>query len=194
MSRPQLQFKTLINLTLIALLLFSIWLAYESLSNLGADKGANRPDTPDSFMDEMHFTRFDQQGAIENSFYAPRMEHYPQKNVSKLDNPRLNARGDNNISWIITADHGTATQGGDEVFLEKNVMIKRIEDKTGKTALLTTSALTSYPKRKYLETNQLVTLSELGSMITAIGFTADLNSGDITFLSDTHTTYVQPKP
>jgi len=180
-----------INIILFVLLLLSIWLAYSSLSNLGVDKGSNRPDTPDSFMNEVYFTRFNQQGMVENSFYTPQLVHYPQQNISKLDKPRLNTVGENGLRWIITADHGIAENGGERIFLNDHVIIQRIEKDANKNATLVTSALTSYPKRKYLETNQLVTLTQLGSMITSIGFNADLNSGDITFLSDTHSTYVQ---
>jgi lipopolysaccharide export system protein LptC len=198
----------LFTLLFICICIGSTALAYYSLNSLG-NKASNQADTPDSFMQEVNFTRYDAQGIWESRFYTPHTVHYPKQNTAIIDRPRLTSRGgaaqadaantphpkeEDNLIWVITAQHGNSQDDGKIIYLTGQVQIQRIDQTTKKTATMSTSALTAYPKQKYLETDQPVRIVQPGSTIDSVGFTANLNSGDIHLLSKTDSTYVASPP
>jgi len=201
-SNKSINKNTLITLLFLVIFSGSTWLAYYTL-NLSIPAGSNQPNHPDSYMKNVDFTRYNDQGMQESNFHTPSLVHYPKQNSALLVNPRLVSHGGesqnenaqnkkiqdkNRLVWVITAKQGISEDDGKVVYLKGNVQIQRT-DTAGKTATLTTSALTAYPKKKHIETDQPVTIVQPGSIIHAVGFTADLNTGDIHLLSQTQTTY-----
>ncbi len=169
----------------------STWLAFYSFQNSATDVSTNQSDTPDSFMKEVQHTRYNEQGLWESSFYTPNMVHYPKQKTAVLDDPRLNSRGENQLHWIINAKHGIAHDDGETIYLKNQVVIRREDTGSLKVATLTTNALTAYPKRKYIETDQPVKIIQPGSIINSTGFNANLDTGEIRLLSHTDSTYVE---
>lgn len=179
----------LITILFVGIFIISTLAAYHSLSFKGESTPTNQPETPDSFMQEITFTRYDAQGVWESRFYTPHSVHYPKRNTTLLENPKLISRGDNQLVWVITAKHGKAEDDGKTVYLNDNVQIQRINSVTHQVSTMTTSTLTAYPQQKFLETDQPVTIIQPGSTIHAIGLNADLKTGDIHLLSNTTSTY-----
>lgn len=166
----------LLTLLLIIALLFSVWVTRLSIE---INKENNRTDTPDAFMTDVRYLSFDDQGQWDSEFYAPEIEHYHTRDIAILEKPHVTSRGDNDLTWTITANQGMSYDGGKTVVLKENVIIERFNDKTQARAQMSTSEITLYPKKKYLQTKEPVRIKQPGSLIEAVGFTADLTTGDI---------------
>ncbi len=179
--------NVLLSLLLLGSFALSGWLIHLSLQS--ETNSPNHPTTPDGFMTEAHFTQFNRQGDWQNSFYAPQVRHYRYKNSAELMEPRIISQGSDQLKWIITAQSGFSENDGAVVYLKDNVQITRLNEATQKTTILKTVAMTAYPRRQYLTTDQPVTITELGSIIHSQGLTADLNTGDISLLANVRGTY-----
>lgn len=171
---------------LLGSFVLSGWLIHNSLKSAVA---SNESTTPDTFMTEVYFTQFNKQGQWQNSFYSPHVSHYQHKNYSHLTEPRMTSQGDDHYQWRISAQTGISEDNGAKIYLKDQVKITRINQATQKETLLTTTAMTAYPKRRYLTTDQPVTITEPGGIINSTGLTADLNTGDISLLANSRGVY-----
>ncbi|HVV68782.1 MAG TPA: LPS export ABC transporter periplasmic protein LptC [Gammaproteobacteria bacterium] len=185
--------STLMSLLLIVALLFSTWLARNLLTSPDQQK-SNKATTPDAFMIGMHYTQFDIQGQWKSNFDAERMVHYGAEDTEIFNKPFLVSRDENQQTWIINAKTGTAKNSGTTVYLKDNVQVQRLDNLKQKNLDLTTSALTAYPKRHFLETNQPVTIVQPGNITHAVGLTANMETGDINLLSNARGVYQPPPP
>lgn len=176
-----------LTLLLIGMLLISIWLSRESYLSLHDDN--NQPSTPDAYMTEVSYTQFDAQGRWRTRLNSPKIVHYSEQDSATLDSPQLISRTPDQLTWIITADHGTSQQGLKTVVLTDNVKIQRIRDSTKQVTTLTTTSMTAYPEQKIAKTDQPVKIVEPGITMNAVGLTADLNTGDINLLSGVQGNY-----
>lgn len=181
----------ILTLLLLAALATSAWLARQSFLSID-DSNISQPTTPDAFMTEARFIGFDDQGQWSNRINSPKVIHYPEQDTAVFDKPQMVARAQDQLTWIITADHGTSRQGLSVVDLADNVQVQRINDLSHKVVTLTTTALRTYPKQKLAHTNQPVTIIQPGSTVHSIGLAADLNKGEIQLLSQVHGTYEKP--
>lgn len=181
------------GLLLIALIL-SGWLAKNSLTHTNYSS-SNTSSTPDSFMNKVQFTEFNKQGQWQNQFFSPKAVHYSAKDIMVMTDPHLTSRGQQSLTWIIDANSAISEQGGKIINLKGNVKLDRIPDSDSNHKLtLQTTALTAYTEKKFVKTDQPVTIIQPGTVIKATGLTADLNSGDINLLSATKGIYDSNKP
>lgn len=181
-------------MTLVFLVIFvaSIWLAQYSLSTFEV-KSTHQSDRPDAYMRDVTFVHYDHQGLQESTFYSPSMLHYPKKDTAVLQKPKLIARGENALIWVITANTGIAQNHARVIYLKGDVRIERKNTATQKITVLTTTALVAYPKEKYMVTQEPVVVTQPGSVIRGTGFAANLASGEIRLLSQTESVYEPPK-
>ena len=180
-----------LTLALIGTFIFSIWLAQYSLRYSATTP--TLPTTPDTFMTQTHYIRFDTNGHWALRFYSPHLQHYPHQNTVLLIKPQLSSQGENKLQWNIHSDKGISEEDGKIMHLTGNVNIERVEPATHKTTILSTTAITIYPKQKLLKTNQPVVITQTGTIIKAVGLTADLNTGEITLLSQAEGVYEPPQ-
>lgn len=178
----------LLTLLLISMLLASIWLSHQSYLSLGGDSN-NQPSTPDAYMTDVSYTQFDQQGQWRTRLDSPKIVHYAEQDTATLETPQLISRTPDQLTWVITADHGKSQQGLKVINLTDNVKIQRTKDSTKQTTTLTTTAMTAYPEQKFAKTDQPVKIVEPGITMNATGLTADLNTGDINLLSGVQGSY-----
>lgn len=171
-------------------LAFSLWLMQQTFLNRD-DANTSQPTTPDAFMLGMEYTNFDVRGQWGSRVHSARVMHYPDQDTSTLETPKMVSRS-GAVTWIITANQGVARQGLKTVRLTDHVEVNRFHEARGKTLTLLTSALTAYPKRKWAETDQPVTIIQPGSTVHATGLTADINTGDVQLLSKVKGTYEEP--
>ncbi len=185
------------NLTLSLLLLgalaVSAWLARQSFLSSN-DDNTSQPTTPNAFMTEARYMHFNADGAWSSRIYSPRAIHYPEQDTTIFDKPRMTAKTEGQLTWVITADHGDSHPGLKVLYLTDNVHVQRIDDTTHKIINLTTTALTLYPPQKLAHTDQPVTIIQPGSTINAVGLSADLNKGELQLLSQVHGTYEKSTP
>ena len=111
-------------LLMLALAGLTFWLERTVREEEGAHPSQRRHD-PDYVVDNLTHTRFDLQGKVESTLTAAKMLHYPDDDSTDLVAPRVVQTKPNEPRVTLTADRGTLSQDGEEVFLYGNVLVVR---------------------------------------------------------------------
>lgn len=143
--------------------------------------------TTDTIVNELNVRQFDLQGNIINSLYTPIMKHIPFNNVHFFQNPHIIIVQKNEPPMDITANQATSILGGKEITLNDNVIMQQI--KNGEISNFKTNQITYYPKNKFAQTFDPVTMEQNGNVINAIGLKAYLQDMHIELLSNTRGSY-----
>lgn len=189
---------------LIMLSLFSIWLVIQ-VNQDGVVQQSLAPTVPNAYATQLTLTELDEQGHVKSRFYAVKATHYPN-NVTDLDVPRailyntIDSRINNTLDvsgmleitntqdtppWTIHAKHGQIRDHGETLYLWGDVHVEQAKGPKNHATALTTSQLTYYPKTRQAYTKKVVHIKQSnGNTVDATGMKANLNSGDIIFLSD----------
>ncbi len=178
------------TLSILLALGVSLWLMRQSLLSVD-ETNISQSTTPDAYMVNAKYTSFDAKGHWTSRIDAVRVTHYPDQDTALFESPKMIALANNASTWEVIADHGTSKQDMKVLYLLGHVVVDRIDAIQGKNLTLNTSALTTWPKQKFAQTDQPVIIIQPGSVVHAIGLTADMNTGDIHLLSQVHGTYQQ---
>lgn len=146
------------------------------------------PDRVDLYAEQIHGLKFDSNGKQVQELWATAMHHFPERNYSQLNAPRLLSLGNNGELWNTTAATGILV-GDDEIQLNQQVVITD----RAKTTRFDTEKLRYFPDRHQASTDVAVRLSRFDDVTTAVGMRVDLNSRRIELLHQVQSTYVQPK-
>jgi len=109
---------------MLALAGLTFWLERTVREEEGAHPSLRRHD-PDYVVDNLAHTRFNVQGIVESTLAAAKMLHYPDDGSTELVAPRMVQTKPNEPRVTLTADRGTLSQDGEEVFLYGNVLVVR---------------------------------------------------------------------
>ena len=173
---------------LFAIILFSTFATASILALLAAKKiTTTHPaadSTPDFFMTNATYSKFDNNGNISNQFSTREIIHFQHQNNYIFANPSLKMYSDKTSPWYITATNGKSKEGKSAIYLWDNVKLVQNSDFD-----ITTTTLTVYPDRKFASTDKPITIVQNGSIVKAIGATADLNHGIVTLLSNVSCEY-----
>lgn len=170
-------------------LTLSLYLSYTMQSHLDKDMTSPTKRLPDAFMESVQATRLNKDGKLASLLTAPRLTHYPKSNTTLVEAPHLVIYRDTDPPWHITALHAKAQDDLATVHLFDDVKIHEAKGPNNYDTTLLTTALTFYPERRFVETNQPITLLQPGSKIEATGMQASLPNGWIKFLSDAKGAY-----
>lgn len=183
-----------INYIVLFLLLvgaaLSTWLVIQTRLSLHAT-ATNSPNNPDQFMNGAIFNRMDESGQLQDQFSAVHLVHFIKNNATNFTQPNLLVFKQNEPPWHITADEGHAVRGDDEIEIDHNVRIEQAGNVARPHTVITTTSLTIYPDKKLATTNQLVTGTQPGAKITAIGLRADMMHNTIDLLSQVRGFYTK---
>ncbi len=69
--------------------------------------------------------RYNAQGQVESTLVAAKMIHYPDDDTTELVAPRMVQTKSNEPRVTVTAERGTLSQDGEEIFLYDNVVLVR---------------------------------------------------------------------
>ena len=111
-------------LLMLALAGLTFWLERTVREEEGVHPSLRRHD-PDIVVDKLTHTRFNLQGLVESTLAAAKMLHYPDDDSTELVAPRLVQTKPDEPRMMLTADRGTLSQDGEEIFLYGNVLIVR---------------------------------------------------------------------
>ena len=114
-------FPLLLMLSLAAL---TFWLERTVREEEGTHPSLRRHD-PDYIVDNMKYTRFNPQGAVESTLAAAKMLHYPDDETTDLIAPQVVQTKPDKPRMTVTAERGAVSQDGEEVFLYDNVLLVR---------------------------------------------------------------------
>jgi lipopolysaccharide export system protein LptC len=115
---------------------------------------------PDYIVDKFVITSFDAKGATDSTLSAAKMLHYPDDDSTDLVAPRIVQTKPGEPRMTLTADRGTLSQNGDEVFLFGNVTLVRDADADRPAMRLSTSFLHVVTARSLALTDREVTIVE----------------------------------
>jgi len=168
--------KKLLFFTIVLLLTAGIttWLSLQSVKK-STKHHVNKPHNPDSFATNITFVQMDDNGQINDIIYSPKLVHYPYQDSAVFQQPVITIINAKTKPYHITAEKGHSTFGTKIVELIGNVKLHQHAGLNNKALTITTSAATFYPHKKYITTNQFVTISQPGLTTTAIGGSEDLN-------------------
>jgi lipopolysaccharide export system protein LptC len=145
-------------LLMLALALLTFWLE-RAVREEQVHPSLRRHD-PDYVVQNFVITKFGASGAAESTLAAAKMVHYPDDDSTELLAPRLVQAKPNEPRLTLTADHGTLSQDGDEVFLYGNVLLVREGDAERSETRMRTSFLHVIGARSLVRTDREVTVTE----------------------------------
>ena len=111
-------------LLMLALAALTFWLERTVREQEGMHPSLRRHD-PDYVVENLTHTRFNVQGLVDSTLAAAKMLHYPDDNSTDLVTPRMVQTKPNEPRVTLTADRGTLSHDGEEVFLYGNVLVVR---------------------------------------------------------------------
>ena len=184
-------FTTLLVIILIAIA--SSWIFESITESPTSDKEVVRHD-PDYFFENFTATNMDKKGKLAYKVTAIHMEHYPDDNSMKLQQPIFSFYENNIKNWTARADEAVLFQETQKIYLSGNVIMVQLPSKKEKSTpvKLTSKKMTIEAKEKIAHTKTKVKLIQDNNHIQAIGMHADMNTNKIEFLSKTRSHYVSP--
>ncbi len=146
---------------------------------------------PDAIISGMNLIKTDIQGKMSYRFLSEKAFHYQENNRTNFIKPIGYYYPKNQPYWKVTADKGNALNGDQIVHLLGNVRIHQNAGKNNHEITLTTTKATLLPKEKIAKNNVFVKVTEPGTLITAVGFRANMALGKVTLLSQVKGHFIQ---
>jgi lipopolysaccharide export system protein LptC len=155
-------------LLMLALAALTFWLERTVREEEGAHPSLRRHD-PDYIVDNLKHTRFSALGAVESTLAAAKMLHSPDDDTTDLIAPRLVQTKTNEPRVTVTADRGTVSQDGEEVFLYDNVLLVRDGSAERSETQMRTNFLHVVRGRSVVSTDREVVITEADRMLSGRG-------------------------
>ncbi len=173
--------KQLIALIILIIIgLFTTWIFFSSQH---LKYGRNNPNTPNAFMTDVYGVKMSKLGKPKSILISPKIVSYTVDNKMNIDKPFVIIHNKNEPAWHIHALHGTTFNNLKKITLQDNVHIRQIHGQNSRNITLKTSKITLFPDRSFAITHKPVTVIQPGTIVHAIGLTADLNKGYVKLLS-----------
>lgn len=155
-------------LLMLALAALTFWLERTVREEEGAHPSLRRHD-PDYIVDNLMHTRYNALGAVESTLAAAKMLHYPDDDSTDLIAPRVVQTKTAEPRVTVTADRGTLSQDGEEVFLYGNVLLVREGDRERSETQMRTSFLHVVRAHSVVRTDRDVQITEADRVLSARG-------------------------
>lgn len=146
---------------------------------------------PDVIVKNLDITQFNEQGFPTNHLYTPELMHFPHQNLSQFTKPRIILYPQHGAPWFILADKGEAELGVEKITLLNNVVLHQNALGNEKARTITTSAITYYSQKDFVETPQMIYFEEPGLRVKSLGMTADLKKQQVNLLQHVSSEYIQ---
>lgn len=142
----------------------------------------------DIIAETVQVKRFDEQGQLMQVLTSPRVEHYAISQTLHFNHPKaiIFPTQPGRSIWQMTAGMGVLSSHKDQLDLSQGVDIQELIV-NGKR--LQTEKLTWFPANKTAVTDQLVTATEPGAVITAVGARFEQIPGVVYLLSQVKLNY-----
>ena len=153
---------------MLALAGLTFWLERTVREEEGAHPSLRRHD-PDYVIDNLAHTKFNQQGNVEATLAAAKMLHYPDDDSTDLVAPRMVQTKPNQPRVTLTADRGTLSQDGEEVFLYGNVLVVREAGPERAETRMRTSFMHVVQSHSVIRTDRHVVITEENRLLSGRG-------------------------
>jgi len=152
---------------MLALALLTFWL--ERTVREEQPHPSLRRHDPDYLVEQFVLTKYNAAGILESTLTAAKMVHYPDDDSTELVAPRVVQAKPNEPRLTLSADRGTLSSNGEEIFLFGNALLVR-EAAAGKPeARVQSSFLHVVGARSLVRTDREVTVSEPGRALSGRG-------------------------
>ena len=155
-------------LLMLALAALTFWLERTVREEEGAHPSLRRHD-PDYIVDNLMHTRYNALGGVESTLAAAKMLHYPDDDSTDLIAPRVVQTKPDEPRVTMTADRGTLSQDGEEVFLYGNVLLVREAGRERSETQMRTSFLHVVRSHSVVRTDRDVLITEADRVLSARG-------------------------
>lgn len=181
-------------LVVLALALLSWWLQRQEQ----APAAVQQRDTHvvDYSMRDFDMTVMDDAGKPSHRLEAVSMLHYADDDSAELEQPHLllyraATEGGGDEHWVLHAEKARLYKGGDVVFLQGEVRMRRLGAAEGAALELDTRDLWVYPKPQRAETGEAVEIREAHGVTRAQGLKINLKAGRLELLAAVRGEYVR---
>lgn len=179
-------------LLMLSLALLTFWL--ERTVREEPAPAAQRAHHPDYVVERFTITKFNRAGAAESALSAARMTHFPDDDSTDLLTPRVLQSRPGQPRLALSADRGTLSQDGDEVFLYDNVLVVREAAAGIAEARMQTSFLHVVRARSLVRTDREVRIAEGGRAIVGRGMEYDNESRQLSLHAEVRGSFEAKQP
>ena len=164
----------LFPLTLLALLAgLTFWLERAAQPRGAPPAGVIRHE-PDYIVQGLSAVRMDPQGQVQHTLRATRMTHYPDDDVTLLEEPKFVTYDQGRAPITVTSREASVSGNGENVYFQKDVRVVRAPVANQGELVLETEYLHVIPDNKIAKTDRPVTIRNAAALVTASGL--ELNS------------------
>lgn len=178
-------------LPLLGLLGATYWLNQQAQPEPVKPDGSTRHD-PDSIVENFSAVKLNKQGTPYFIMSAAKMLHYPDDDSTALEAPRLTLLAEDSPPLLATAESGSISKKGDEMFLQGGVEVLREAGVKQDQLKLQTEFLNIIPDQDLASSDRAVTLTEAHTTVNAIGLELNNKTRTIKLLSKVRSEYVPP--
>jgi len=164
-------------LLLVALTLLSFWL--DRTLREEQKPPSQRRHNPDFLVENFRLSKFDAAGALESTLAAAKMVHFPDDDSTELLAPRIVQSKPDEPRLTLSADRGTLSHDGEEVFLYGNVRLLREAGARRAEASMRTSFLHFVSGKSLVRTDREVTIAEPERLLSARGMEYHNTTGEL---------------
>jgi lipopolysaccharide export system protein LptC len=179
-------------LPLLALLSATYWL------NQQAEPGPAKPESerhdPDAIVENFSATSLNDQGVPDFIMAATRLTHYPDDDSTTLDEPRITMLTPGQPAIHATAEHGSISSKGEDIYLRDNVEVLREASAHQRQLTLQTGYLHISPDLDLADTDRPVTIVEANNIVHATGMELNNKTRILKLLSHVRSEHVPNKP
>jgi len=181
---------------LFTLIILTIFIATSILAIIAAkkitatDNNSSAANTPDFFMTNAIYTRFNSEGNISNRIKTDKITHQTLNDTYLFDNPKITVYNPKEQPWYITSKKGKSEKGKSKVYLWGNVKLIQKYGINNPDFDIATDSMTIYPDRKFAETEKPIKIIQSSNIIDAVGAEMNLKDSSIKLLSKIKGSYV----
>lgn len=137
----------------------------------------------DYVVDNFSAVTLNPQGRPRFTLTAERLWHYPDDDTTHLQMPRLTSLFADRPPTVTTAQTGTVSSKGNDVYLYDEVRVVRPASNGSGEQRFATDYLHVIPDRDWAETNQSVVMTDRYNVIRAVGMELDYQAGTVKLLA-----------
>jgi len=165
-------------LLMLTLALLSFWL--ERLMREEPQPPAQRRHDPDYVVEGFNMVEYSRAGMPVSTLSAAKMLHFPDDDSTDLVAPRAMQTKPAEPRLTLSAERGTLSQDGNEIFLYDNVLMMREGAAALPGSQLRTSFLHVVSQRSLVRSDRDVQITEQGRTLSARGMEYDNLAGQLT--------------
>jgi len=178
-------------LPLLGLLGATYWLNQQAQPEPVKPDSSARHD-PDSIVENFSAIRLNEQGTPHFIMNAKKMLHYPDDDSTALEVPRITLLAEDRPAILVTAETGTISSKGDELFLQGDVEVLREAGTQQDQFMLKTEYLHIIPDQNLVRSNRAVTFIETHTTVNAVGMELNNKTRTIKLLSKVRSEHAPP--